>query len=88
MEKYEIFQAVVGNVKGGIEKGENVTVPLKDLSTMSKVYVRANISENAEELKNAEALRVVNDMGERVGAMFISVREELSDEEISRLPTQ
>jgi hypothetical protein len=88
MEKYEIFQAIVDSVKDRTERGEEVAVPLKDLSTMSKIYVRATIAEKAKDLKRGEALRVVNDMGERVGAMFISVKGELSDEEVSSLPTQ
>jgi hypothetical protein len=88
MEKYEIFQAVVNNVRDGIEKGQDVSVPLKELSTMSKIYVRAIIAEKTEDLKGGETLRVVNDMGEKVGAMFVSIKAELSDEEVSALPTQ
>ncbi|MBA7564767.1 hypothetical protein ES708_06435 [subsurface metagenome] len=88
MLKYEIFQAVVDRIKGAIESGEEVRVPLKSLETLSKIYVQANIFEKAESLKDAEPLRVVNDMGEKVGELFIKVKGELSDEEVSALPTQ
>lgn len=88
MPKYEIFQAVADRIKGAIESGEEVRVPLKSLETLSKIYVQANIAEKAESLKDAEPLRVVNDMGEKVGELFIKVKGELSDEEVSALPTQ
>lgn len=88
MPKYEIFQAVMGRIKGAIESGEEVRVPLKSLETMSKIYVQAIIAEKAGTLKNAEPLRVVNDMGEKVGELFIEIKRELSDEEVRALSTQ
>lgn len=88
MEKYEIFDAVLQRVKDSIERGEEIAVSVKDLSTMSKVYVKAIVAEKSEDLKGGEPLRVVNDMGERVASMYISIRRELSDEEVKALPTR
>jgi hypothetical protein len=88
VEQYEIFQTVVDRVKEAIAKGDDVRVPLKDLDTMSRLYVKARIAENAEALDNAVPLTVVNDMGEKVGRLFIAVGDELDDDEIAALPTQ
>ncbi len=88
MENYEVFQAVLESIDDQIRRGEDVKIPLKDLKTMSKIYVRAKISDKLNDLKDAESLRVVNDMGERVGSKYITIIEELSDEEVSALPHQ
>lgn len=88
MDQYEIFQSVVDRVKEAIAKGEDVQVPVTSLESMSRVYVRARIADSTDALPNAEPMRVVNDMGEKVGRLFIIVGSELSDEEIAGLPIQ
>lgn len=76
-DEYEIFEIWVEENRDSIGSGQEVEVPLKNLETLAKINVLATIAE--EESKNGVPLRVVNDMGEKRGALFINIIKELDE---------
>ena len=77
--EYEIFQGWIQKFQVEIASGQEIRVPLQDLDTMGKISVRGIISEDPATLQGPCPLRVVNDLGEKRGALFVSVIEELDD---------
>jgi hypothetical protein len=53
-------------------------VPLKDLESFSKINVVAQLG--AKEFPGSSTLRVVNDMGEKTGQLFIKVIKEVEED--------
>lgn len=76
-ENYEIFEAVVQEKRSEIESGKETRVPIKDLETFAKMSVEAVIAES--EIPGGSKIRVVNDMGERRGALFIKINRVLDE---------
>ena len=88
MDKYEIFKTTVDRVRDAISRGDEVQVPLVSLETKCRVYVRARVAETPDFSTNAEPIVVVDDLGEKVGRLFVEIKGELSDEEVAALPTK
>jgi hypothetical protein len=78
-EAYQIFEAWVKKVKNQIDKGEEVTVTVIDADTFEKITVRGKIGESKEKLPGAIPLKVISDLGEKRGNMFIKVIEEMDE---------
>jgi len=76
-EGYEIFEAWLIKLKDQIDKGEEVTIPVKDLDTFEKVTVRGKIGKEAS--PGAVPLRIVNDLGEKRGNVFIKIIEQMEE---------
>jgi hypothetical protein len=77
-EVYEIFEVWTRSHASEIESGDEVTVPLKDLESFSKINVVAQLG--AKEFPGSSTLRVVNDMGEKTGQLFIKVIKEVEED--------
>ena len=69
------------------QRGQKVAVPLKNLDTFGKLGARVKIAKTDEGLKNAVPLRVVTDMGEKRGALFIQLIEEIDISEVGSIET-
>lgn len=78
-ERYEIFEAWLNKLKNQIDKGEEVTVPVKNVDTFEKLTVRGKIGPSKEALPGAVPLNVVSDLGEKRGNVFIKVIEEMDE---------
>ncbi len=78
-EGYEIFEAWLNKLKSQIDKGEEVTVPVKNVDTFEKITVRGKIGPSQEALPGAVPLKVVSDLGEKRGNMFIKVIQEMDE---------
>ncbi len=74
-EGYEIFEGWLAKFKSQIEKGEEVTIPIKDVETFEKITVRGQIGKEA--LPGSVPLKIVSDLGEKRGSMFIKILEEM-----------
>ncbi len=85
-EGYEIFEAWLNKLKSQIDKGEEVIVPVKNVDTFEKITVRGKIGPSKEALPGAVPLKVVSDLGEKRGTMFIKVTQEM--EELSSLSVE
>lgn len=78
-EGYEIFEAWLNKLKNQIDKGEEVTVPVKNVDTFEKITVRGKIGPSKEALPGAVPLKVVSELGEKRGNVFIKVIEEMDE---------
>jgi len=76
-QDYQVFQGYVEKFKERIAKGEEVTLTIRDMSTMEKKAVVAKIGKSKAEIPDGDDLTVVNDLGEKRGQMFIKVIKEL-----------
>jgi hypothetical protein len=76
-EGYEIFEAWLNKFKSQIEKGEEVTIPVKDNETFEKITVRGKIGKEA--LPGAVPLKIVSDLGEKRGSLYIKILEEMDE---------
>jgi hypothetical protein len=77
LDAYEIFEVWVEKNKDLIGTGKEIEVPVKDLNTLGKRNVLAIIDQN--QTPDGTPLRVVNDMGEKRGSMFIKIIKELEE---------
>jgi len=78
-EGYEIFEAWLNKLKNQIDKGEEVTVPVKNVDTFEKITVRGKIGPSKEALPGSVPLKVVSELGEKRGNVFIKVIEEMDE---------
>ncbi len=74
-EGYEIFEGWLNKFKSQIEKGEVVMIPVKDIDTFEKITVRGQIGKEA--LPGSVPLKIVSDLGEKRGSLFIKILEEM-----------
>ncbi|MEW5723170.1 MAG: hypothetical protein AB1896_08695 [Thermodesulfobacteriota bacterium] len=74
-DAYEIFEVWVEENKDLIGTGKEIEVPVKDLDTLGKRKVLATIDQ--KQFPEGAPLRVVNDMGEKRGSLFIKIIKEL-----------
>jgi len=82
-EEYEIFEKWIDKVKPDLDRGAEVSVPIKSLDTYAQLTVRAKIAESQDALPDGVPLRVVSDLGEKRRSVYIKIEEELGDEEPS-----
>lgn len=78
-EAYQIFEAWVNKFKNQIDKGEEVIVTVIDADTFEKITVRGKIGESKESLPGAVPLKVISDLGEKRGNLYIKVIEEMDE---------
>lgn len=81
--EYETFDKWMGKLRLDIDSGNEVKIAVKDLDTFEKLVVRAKIAESTDALPGGVPLRIVNDMGEKKGAAYIEVLEELGEDELA-----
>lgn len=77
LDAYEIFEVWVEKNKALIGTGKEIEVPIKDLDTLGKRNVLATLDE--KQVPEGMPLRVVNDLGEKRGALFIKIIRELEE---------
>ena len=82
-ENYEIFEKWVKKLKPQVDSGEQVKVPVKSLETLGKMVVMAKLGSSQDSLPGGIPVRIVNDMGEKRGELFMEILEELSEGEVS-----
>jgi hypothetical protein len=81
-ENYEIFEKWVQMLKPKMDSGEKVKVPVKSLETLGKIVVIAKLGSSQDSLPGGIPVRIVNDMGEKRGELFMEIIEELSEGEV------
>lgn len=77
LDAYEIFEVWVEKNKELIGTGKEIEVPVKDLDTLGKRKVLATIDQI--QMPDGIPLRVVNDLGEKRGSLFIKIIKELEE---------
>lgn len=77
LDAYEIFEVWVEKNKELIGTGKEIEIPIKDLDTLGKRTVLATLDE--KQVPEGMPLRVVNDLGEKRGALFIKIIRELEE---------
>ena len=82
-ENYEIFEKWVEKYRPQMDTGEEVKVPVKNLDTFGKMVVRAKLGSSQKALPNSKVVRVVNDMGEKRGELYMKILEELDETEVN-----
>ena len=80
-ESYEIFEKWVDKFRPQMDTDEEVTIPVKNLDTFGKMIVRAKLGSSKQTLSNSKAVRVVNDMGEKRGELYMKIIKELDESE-------